>query len=184
MSTTTHDTDSEGLVDQAKTQVGEAASTVQEKAVELKEQSRSRLGDTLDRRTTEVGGQACQAAQVLRQSGSQMLAQADGGGQQAAHLAEFAADRVEQFGRYLERTSGDRLLQDAEAFARRRPWMVAGFGLVAGLAASRFLKASSERRYGSSRPSGSAGNYSYSTTAPAGGSGYQPSTPVGVVSGG
>jgi hypothetical protein len=56
---------------------------------------------------------------------------------------------VEDFGSYLQRASGDRLLHDAEEFARRRPWAVAGIGVVAGLAASRFLKASSERRYGS-----------------------------------
>src|SRR5205085_10273521 len=93
-------------------------------------------------------------AQVLRQSGSQMLSQADGNGRQVAHFANLAADRVEQFGGYLERTSGDQLLRDAEDFARRRPWMVAGFGLAAGLAASRFLKASSERRYGASAQAG------------------------------
>ena len=39
------------------------------------------------------------------------------------------------------------MLRDVEDFARRRPWIVAGIGLAAGLAASRFLKASSERRY-------------------------------------
>ena len=54
---------------------------------------------------------------------------------------------MERLGGYLEQTNGDHLLRDAEDFARRRPWMVAGMGLVAGLAASRFLKASSERRY-------------------------------------
>ena len=64
-------------------------------------------------------------------------------------MTEGAADRIERFGGYLEQTSGDELLRDVEDFARRRPWMVAGIGLVVGLAASRFLKASSERRYDS-----------------------------------
>jgi len=183
MSTTTHDTGSEGIVDQAKTELGDVASTVQDKAVELKQQGRSKLGETLDQRTTDAGGQARQAAQVLRQSSSQ-LTQTSGSSPQVAHLTQMAADRVEQLGGYLERTNGDQLLRDAEDFARRRPWMVAGFGLVAGLAASRFLKASSERRYGSSYPTGSSSRYSYSTASPAGGSAYQPSTSGGVVSGG
>jgi hypothetical protein len=40
--------------------------------------------------------------------------------------------------------------------------MVAGMGLVAGLAASRFLKASSERRYeGSARAGGGSNRYGY-----------------------
>ena len=182
MSTTTHDTGTEGIVDQAKSDLGDVASNVQEKAVELKEQGRGKLGETLDRRTTEAGGQVRQAAQVLRQSGSQMLTQAEGNGQQVAHFTEVAADRVEQFGGYLERTSGDQLLRDAEDFARRRPWMVAGFGVVAGLAASRFLKASSERRYGAPGSSATASQFSNSTAAPASGA-YEPATRGGVVSG-
>lgn len=181
MSTTTRDTVSGGIVDQAKAELGDVASNVQDKAVELKEQGRGKLGETLDSRATEVGGQARQAAQVLRQSGAQMLTQAEGNGHQVAHFAEVTADRVEQFGGYLERTSGDQLLRDAEEFARRRPWMVAGFGLAAGLAASRFLKASSERRYRNTGSTATAGQHSYSTAASA--SAYQPPTRDGFVSG-
>ena len=55
MSTTTQDAGTEGLVDQAKSQLGDVASDVQDKAVELKDQGRGKLGETLDRRTTEVG---------------------------------------------------------------------------------------------------------------------------------
>ena len=149
MSTTTNDTMAEGRVEQTKSELVDAASTVQDKALELKQQGRSKLGETLDQRTTEAGGHARQAARALRQSGSQMRTQADGKGEQVAQAAEWAADRVERLGGYLEQASGERVLRDAEEFARRRPWMVAGAGLIAGLAASRFLKASSERRYGS-----------------------------------
>jgi ElaB/YqjD/DUF883 family membrane-anchored ribosome-binding protein len=139
----------EGLVDQAASQVQGAAASAQEKAVELKAQGRSRLGETLDERTTQAGGQARRMAQVLRQSGGQLREQ--GEGQQVAGVAEGAADRIERLGGYLEETSGNELLRDVEDFARRRPWMIAGFGLVVGLAGSRFLKASSERRYGSAQ---------------------------------
>jgi len=98
MSTTTHDTGSEGLVEQTKSELADAASTVQDKALELKQQGRSKLGETLDRRTTEAGGQARQAARALRQSGSQLRTQADGKGEQVAQAAEWAADRVERLG--------------------------------------------------------------------------------------
>jgi ElaB/YqjD/DUF883 family membrane-anchored ribosome-binding protein len=150
MTTTTHDTGPEGLVEQTQSELADAASTVQDKAVELKQQGRSKLGEALEQRTTEAGGQARQAAGALRQSGSQMRTQADGSGEQVAQAAEWAADRLERLGGYLEQASGERVLRDAEDFARRRPWIVAGAGLIAGLAASRFLKASSERRYGAS----------------------------------
>ncbi|HWN22979.1 MAG TPA: hypothetical protein VNP93_13475 [Gaiellaceae bacterium] len=145
MSSTASDTGREGLVGQASSQVEDAAASVQQKAVELKHQGRSKLGETLDERTTQVGGQARQMAQVLRRSGEQLREQAEGS--QLVGVTEGAADRIDRVGGYLEQTSGDELLRDVEDFARRRPWMVAGLGLTVGLVASRFLKASSERRY-------------------------------------
>jgi ElaB/YqjD/DUF883 family membrane-anchored ribosome-binding protein len=157
MANTAERTDQEGLVGQASTQVQEAASTAQEKAVELKEQGKSKLGETLDQRASEAGVQARKMAQALRRSGEQLSNEGDG--QQAAGLADGAADRIERLGGYLERTSGDELMRDVEDFARRRPWMVAGMGLVAGLAASRFLKASSERRYAASAQAGGSSGY-------------------------
>ncbi len=153
MANTAEGPDQEGLIGQASTQAQEAPSTAQERAVELKEQGKSRLGEKLDQRTNEAGVQARKMAQALRRSGEQLSNEGDG--QQAAELAEGAADRIERLGGYLERTSGAELVRDVEDFARRRPWMIAGMGLVAGLAASRFLKASAERRYGgSAQPDG------------------------------
>jgi ElaB/YqjD/DUF883 family membrane-anchored ribosome-binding protein len=152
MANTVEETGQEGLVGQASAQVQEAASTAQEKAVELKQQGKSKLGATLDQRTNEAGVQARKMAQALRRSGEELSN--EGNGQHVAGLAEGAADQIERLGGYLERTSGDELVRDVEDFARRRPWMIAGMGLVAGLAASRFLKASSERRYGGSAQAG------------------------------
>jgi len=54
MSTTTQETGTEGLVEQAKSELADAASAVQDKSLELKEQGRGKLGETLDRRTTEM----------------------------------------------------------------------------------------------------------------------------------
>jgi ElaB/YqjD/DUF883 family membrane-anchored ribosome-binding protein len=142
------------MVEQAKAGLSDAASTVQDKAGELKQQSRGKLSQSLDQRTDQAGGQARNVAQAMRQSGTQLRSQDESGGQQLAGLFESAADQIEHLGSYLERTSGDRLLSDAEDFARRRPWAVAGMGLLVGLAASRFLKASSEGRYGVRRRAG------------------------------
>jgi hypothetical protein len=157
MAGTANQTSRGGLVGEGTSQVEDAASAAQEKAVELKEQGRGKLGEALDERTSQAGGQARKVAQALRQSGEQLRGQDQS--QQAADVAEGAADRLERLGGYLEQTSGDQLLRDVEDFSRRRPWMIAGIGLIAGLAASRFLKASSERRYdGSRQASGPAGH--------------------------
>lgn len=164
MADTANETGRAGLVEETTSQVQDAASAAQEKVVELKQQGKGKLGETLDRRTNNAGEQARKMAQALRQSGEKLRSQGDG--QQAAHFAEGAADRIERLGEYLERTSGDALLRDVEHFSRRRPWMIAGIGLVAGLAASRFLKASSERRYdGSKQESGSSAGHSMSTSS-------------------
>jgi hypothetical protein len=64
-----------------------------------------------------------------------------------ANLAEQVANRADRVGDYLKEASGDRLLRDVEDFARRQPMLVAAGGLVLGFAASRFMKASSSRRY-------------------------------------
>jgi ElaB/YqjD/DUF883 family membrane-anchored ribosome-binding protein len=163
MTNTAQGTDRDGLVGQASAQVQEAASTAQEKTAELKEQGKRKLGETLEQRTNEAGVQAQNLARALRRSGEQLSN--EGEGQQVAGLAQDAADRIERFGGYLERTSGSELVRDMEAFARRRPWIVAGIGLFAGLAASRFLKASSERRYEGSLPAaGSSSGYGYGSS--------------------
>lgn len=161
MTNTASETGRQSLVGEAGSQLEDAATTAQQKATELKEQGRSKLSDTLDERTTQAGGQARQVAQVLRRSVEQLRGQ--GEGQQVAGVTEGAADHVERLGGYLERTSGDEFLRDAENFARQRPWMVAGIGVVVGLAASRFLKASSERRYESGN--GYMRTYSYGDAA-------------------
>ena len=147
MSSTASETGREGLVGQIASQTEDAAAKAQETAVELKEQGRKKLSETVDERTTEVGGQARHLGQALRSGGEQLREQGDG--QHLIGVMEGAADRIERLGGYLQQASGDEILRDVEDFARRRPWMVAGIGLAAGLAASRFLKASSERRYDS-----------------------------------
>ena len=61
--------------------------------------------------------------------------------------AQQAADRVERVGDYLKHSDGDTILRDIEDFGRRQPWTVVAGGLAVGFLASRFLKASSSRRY-------------------------------------
>ena len=69
------------------------------------------------------------------------------GKDQPAKLADQAADRAERLGSYLEESDADRILGDVEDFGRRQPWAVIAGGIAVGLVASRFLKASSSRRY-------------------------------------
>jgi hypothetical protein len=71
--------------------------------------------------------------------GGQLREEGDTG---PAQYAERAAEPVERVGRYLTETDGERLLRDAERFARRRPWVAVLGGATLGFLAARFIKAS------------------------------------------
>ena len=131
----------EGLASQASAKVEDAASLAQEKASELREQGSARLRDQFDERSTKVGSQVRSLATALRRSGNDL-----GDEGNASQLTAQAADRIERVGSYLEQKSGDELMRDLEKLARRRPWLLAGLGMLAGVAAARFVKASSEQR--------------------------------------
>lgn len=134
----------EGLVRQASATVHDAASAAQEKASELREQGSARLRDQFDQRSTQTGSQARSLAEALRRSGNDLSNEGNGN---AAQLTRQAADRIERLGSYLEQKRGDELMRDVETFARKRPWLLAGIGMLTGVAAARFMKASSEQRY-------------------------------------
>jgi hypothetical protein len=83
-----------------------------------------------------------------------------------ANLAEQVASQADRVGDYLKEANGDRILRDVEDFARRQPMLVAAAGLALGFAASRFLKASSSRRYQSGYQSYGDGGYDRTYTSP------------------
>lgn len=64
-------------------------------------------------------------------------------GNMLARPAERAADGLERLSHYLKEKQPADLMGDLENFARRRPEVVFGGLFIAGLAAARFLKASS-----------------------------------------
>lgn len=139
----------EGVRERASSAVEQATSATQEKAAEIRARGASQVRQQLDTRTTEVGGQARTVAHALRRSGDDLRNE---GNPQAAGITDSVAERVERLGDYLERVDGDQMLRDAEAFARRRPWLIAGIGMFAGLIASRLIKASSESRFRAESP--------------------------------
>src|SRR5205814_1019822 len=103
-----------------------------------------RVQQEVDQRSTQAGEQAQTIAQAFRQTAGHLR---DGGNDPHAKLAEQAAQRIERVGGYLRDSDGNELLGDVEEFARGRPWLVGAAAAAVGFAGSRFLKASSSRRY-------------------------------------
>lgn len=122
----------------------EAASVAGEKAQQAAGQARDRVRQQVDTRSTQAGEQAGTVAQDVRSVGEHLRSQ---GKDKPAELADKAAERVEQVGDYLKRSDGDTILRDVEQMGRDKPWAVMAGGMVLGIVASRFLKASSTRRY-------------------------------------
>jgi hypothetical protein len=138
------DTDSGSTTEQVKEQVGEQAQVAQKRARGAAEQARGRFRDQVDQRSTQAGERLAGTATDVRSVAEELRRQ---GKDTPARMVEQAAGRADRAADYLKGASGDRILRDVEGFARGNPWAVAAGGLALGFAASRFLKASSSRRY-------------------------------------
>jgi hypothetical protein len=130
--------------DQVKDQVRDKAQVAQDKAQGALGQARGRISDQVDQRSTQAGERISQQAADVRSVAEQLRSQGKDG---PASVAEQVASQADRVGDYLKGASGDRILHDVEDFARRQPMLVTAGALALGFAASRFLKASSSRRY-------------------------------------
>jgi hypothetical protein len=133
---------------------------VKEATGEAREQARGRVRMEVDRRSTEAGQQVSDTAEAMRRVSATLR---DEGKDGPAKAADQAADRAQRAGRWLQESDADRILREVEDFGRRKPWAMALGGLALGIAAARFLKASSGDRYrsldgnGTSTPYGRTG---------------------------
>jgi hypothetical protein len=129
---------------QAKDKAEQVAGQAQEKAQQAAGQAKGRLRDQVNRRSTQVGDQVASAAQDVRTVGEELRKQ---GRDKPAQLADQGAERAERLGAYLRESDADRILGDIEDFGRKQPWAIVVGGLALGFLGSRFLRASSQKRY-------------------------------------
>jgi hypothetical protein len=155
MATDTSGSQPSGAVAEVKDQGKELVSTAQEqitdKAQELGEEANFQLREQLERRSTQAGWQIQSIGKTLQSGANQLRSE---GKDIPAKAVEEVARRADDLGAYLQSAEADRILGDIEQFARRRPWLTAGAGALAGFLASRFLKASGDRRYEGVRTNG------------------------------
>ncbi len=136
--------DGSGTTSDAQGRAQEAAGQVQERAQAAAGQAHAKVREQVEQRSSQLGVQAHRQASDLR-SVSQALR--DQGKHRPAEVVERVASYTEQAGSYLRDRDADSILSDAEDLGRRKPGAVAVGALAVGLIASRFLKASSSRRY-------------------------------------
>jgi hypothetical protein len=130
--------------EQMQQQAQQVAQQAKETAQQATSKAQDRVRRELDLRTARAGGQVQSTAEDLRSVAEELRNQ---GKDTSARFAEQAADRIERVARYLTDSDADKMLSDIEDFGRRQPWAVVAGGIGLGFLASRFLKASSSRRY-------------------------------------
>jgi ElaB/YqjD/DUF883 family membrane-anchored ribosome-binding protein len=156
MTTETSSSHPRGTAAEVKDMGEELVSAAQEqitsKANELGGEATFQIREQLDQRSTQAGEQLQSIGKTLQSGANQLRSE---GKDVPARVVEEVARRADDVGGYLRSAEADRILGDIEGFARRRPWLTAGIGALAGLMASRFVKASGNRRYEGARSYGS-----------------------------
>jgi ElaB/YqjD/DUF883 family membrane-anchored ribosome-binding protein len=141
---------SDGATGKAKEVAAQAKEQVQQKTDEVKGKASERVRTQLDSQSTSLGEQVIPVSQALRKAGEHLQGEGNSGGAKAAHRA---ADQLDQLAGYLKSSNSDRFLRDLERFGRKQPWAAGGIGAALGFVAARFVKASSEGRYETTRQS-------------------------------
>ncbi len=128
----------------------EKAGQFAQKARETGEQITGKAQSQAKSMAAERKGQAAEklgsVAHALRQTAQQLHGQQQSA---VARYADSAAEKVDQFSTYLREQNIDKIIGDAEDFARRQPGLFLGGAFFAGLALSRFLKSSRTASTGS-----------------------------------
>lgn len=134
---------------QAQEKAQQAAGQAQEKAQQAAGQAQAKVREQLGQRANQLAGQVHQQASDLRSVSGALR---DQGKDRPAQAVDRLAGYAEQAGSYLRDKDADAMLRDAEDFGRRKPAAVAAGALALGFVASRFLKASSSKRYSARSP--------------------------------
>ena len=138
MTTETSGSHPSGAVAEVKEKGEELVSSAQEqistKAQELGGEAKFQIREQLEQRSTR------RASRCSRSEGAALQSQSapKRGQRLPAKVVEEVARRTDDLGGYLRSAQADRILDDIERFARRRPWVTAGVGVLAGFVASRF----------------------------------------------
>lgn len=116
---------------------------VQEQAKDITQEAGQRAKSQISEQKTRAASNLSALANALQHSSHELREQEHG---TFAGVTDRAADQIVRLSDSLQNKSVDELMHDAERYARRQPGVFLGAAFLAGLLASRFLKASSTRQ--------------------------------------
>ncbi len=119
----------EGTLNRAKDQAAELAGRAKEQGKSIAARQKDAAAAQLD-----------SVASAVRDTARRLEGDRPGG---TGRYVSMAAERLESFGRQLREKDVDRLIDDAQSFARRSPMAFFGGSVLAGFLLARFLRSSS-----------------------------------------
>lgn len=128
---------------QVKDSARAAAEQTKRKATEYAEQARTRGVEMLDQQRHTAASQLHTVGEAVHRAADKFREDRD---ENIAGYVDAVADEVDRCARYLEQRDMGSLVRDTQRFARRNPEVFLGGMFFAGLALSRFLKASPPER--------------------------------------
>jgi hypothetical protein len=135
-------------VREAASEVSEQATTVADSAKDLASKASETLLNTVEEQKAAGADFVSGMAGALRRAANEF-----GEVPQAAQYIRLAANQIDSVSDAFRKRDLNRLLSDAQGFARRQPTAFLGMAVLAGFAAVRFLKTSTGTRAGSSTAS-------------------------------
>lgn len=124
---------------QAKDAARQAADQTKRKATEYAEQAKTRGAELIEEQRHNAASQLHTVGEAVHRAADKFREDRD---ENIAGYVDAMADEVDRCAQYLEKRDTRALLRDTQQFARRNPeWFLGGM-FFAGLALSRFLKAS------------------------------------------
>ena len=103
------------------------------------------INSQIEQRSTQLGEQVSDAAQAIREVGSEL--EKRGRGTYVANGANAVATYIERVGTYLEKADATTLGSDFESLARQQPGLVGALAFAGGFVASRILRVSTTSRF-------------------------------------
>lgn len=120
----------QSLAQQAKQATGEIVNQVQKHA-----------GSQVNQQKESAAAELSNVANAVRQVGETLSRQENGTlSHYAAEYSDKAAEKIEQFARYVREQDPKRLLDDVQNFGRRQPALLIGGAFILGLAGARLIK--------------------------------------------
>jgi len=163
------------VTEQVKQGTQQAAEQTQQAAGQVAESAKSTAVSYADSQKQTATQSLHSVADAFHDTGKTMESS---GPAPIANYANKAGDKIDELAQYLEQTSVQNLIGDAENFARQHSSLFLGGALAIGFAASRFIKASTPSSGGSGNyGSGSYGNSGYGQNQLGYGNSYASSAP-------